>query len=252
MNRRIRLLPVVRGASIIRCGSERRTNGDNAAGEPSVSLEHIIDTPAGTLRVRPAVDADDPGLRRLFSSITMDADLSLRVDREPDVFALYRMQHAHACEAWIGELDGEVVGLGTLMARDGYVGGELRRIGYLGDLRLDPRVRGREVLATIYGPVLDGFAERHGVGVFYTAVIASNRRAVAALTGPKAASLGIPAYHLLQRFASARSRPSPPAAHRAPRADAGSCPTPPTPTSPRSPRCSIATRALARSASRWT
>jgi hypothetical protein len=162
--------------------------------------EHVIETSTGTLRVRPARAADDAALRRLFSSITMEADLSLRVDREPDFFALYELQGASACEAWTGEIDGELMGLGTLMARDGYVDGEVRRIGYLGDLRLDPRVRGREILATLYGPVLDDFAARHGVDVFYTVVIASNTRAVAALTGPKAASLGIPTYHLLQKF----------------------------------------------------
>ncbi len=182
-------------------GSELRPTGDNAAVlDPTDIREHVIETSTGTLRVRPAVATDDAALRRLFSSITMEADVSLRVDREPDFFTLYDMQGASACEAWTGEIDGELMGLGTLMARDGYVDGELRRIGYLGDLRLDPRVRGREILATLYGPVLDDFAARHGVDVFYTVVIASNTRAVAALTGPKAASLGIPTYHLLQKF----------------------------------------------------
>lgn len=163
------------------------------------ALEHVVETKAGTLRVRRATPEDEPGLRRLFSSIMMDADLSLQICRDPDFFALYRMQSSD-WETWVGELGGELVGLGTLLVRDGYLGGVPRRVGYLGDLRIDPRVRGREVLATLYGPVLDGFAERHGVDVFLTAVIASNRRAMAALTGPGAAQLGIPTYHLLERF----------------------------------------------------
>lgn len=162
--------------------------------------ERVLDTPAGTLRVRLARDEDEPATRQLFSSITMDAAISLQVRREPDFAALYRMQTAHAWETWIGEIDGEVVGLATLLVRDGYLDGTVQRIGYLGDLRLDRRIRGREILATIYGPILDEFAARHDVGVFLTSVIASNKRAVAALTGPGAAAFGIPTYHLLQRF----------------------------------------------------
>ncbi len=150
--------------------------------------------------MRLATPRDEPALRRLFSSITMDADLSLRVDREPSFFALYEMQDTHAWETWVVELDGELVGLGALLVRDGYLDGAVERVGYLGDLRLDPRIRGREILATLYGPVLDDFAARHDVAVFLTAVIASNSRAMAALTGPDAAKLGIPTYHLLQRF----------------------------------------------------
>jgi len=176
--------------------SGKTTGGPGTPAAAPIELE----TPNGTLVVRLAAPQDEPALRRLFSSITMDADLSLRVDREPDFFALYEIQGDAVCEPWVGILDGELVGLGTLVARNGYLGGEVRRIGYLGDLRLDPRIRGREVLATLYGPCLDGFATRHGVGVFYTAVIASNARAVRALTGPSAHDLGIPTYHLLQRF----------------------------------------------------
>src|SRR4051794_11143462 len=63
-----------------------------------------IATPAGQLIVRLATRDDDAELRRLFSSITMEAALALRVDREPEFFAMYDVQDGDAVwEPWVGE-----------------------------------------------------------------------------------------------------------------------------------------------------
>lgn len=161
---------------------------------------HATTVDGDPVTISRATAADEVDLQRFFASVTMDADLQLAVHREPSLLAMYDIQ-AGSHETWIGRLaDGELVGMGTLMAGERYVDGTLRRVGYLGDLRLDRRVRGRSVLAALYGRVLDDFARRHDVEVFLTAVIASNQRAIRALTGPKAAEVGIPTYHLLTRF----------------------------------------------------
>lgn len=146
-----------------------------------------------------ADECDEADLKRFFASVTMDADLQLAVHREPALLAMYDIQSG-AHETWIARVDDELVGMGTLLARDGYIDGRLRRVGYLGDLRLAPSIRGRSVLSTIYGTILDDFARRHQVDAFLTAVIASNDRAVRALTGQGARDAGIPEYHLLRRF----------------------------------------------------
>lgn len=152
------------------------------------------------LIVRPATAADNAARCELFSRITMDADVVLSVDRRPDFDAAYRLQ-GDDWTCWIGEAGGELHGLGTILVRDGYVDGQPAKVGYLGDLRIAPGLQGRGLLGRFYGPALEEAAARTGADVFLTTVIASNTKAVAALTGPKAAARGIPPYTLLRRFA---------------------------------------------------
>jgi len=157
-------------------------------------------TLAGSVSVRLATAADNPALCETFAGITMDADLQLSIRRDPDFTGLYEMQ-TDRWECWVGEQAGTIVGLGALLARDGYVDGKPARIGYLGDLRVSSSVRGGlRILGHLYGPALDGFAAAAGCDLFLTTIIASNTRALRALTSDRSRQIGIPPYHLLQRF----------------------------------------------------
>lgn len=151
------------------------------------------------LTLRRATAADSAARCELFARVTMDADLVLSVDRTPDFDALYRLQGDDwAC--WVGEAGGALQGMGTVVVRDGYVGGRPAKVGYLGDLRIAPGFQGRGLLGRFYGPVLSAAVAETGAQVFLTVLIASNRQAVAALTGPRAAERGVPPYTLLRRF----------------------------------------------------
>src|SRR5918911_3390691 len=110
----------------------------------------------------------------------MPADLELSVRRDPDFDALYRLQ-SDRWASWVIELDGRVEGMGTVLVREGYLGGAPRRLGYLGHLRLSPRAGGRHLLHRAYTPVLRETAARSGCDLFLAAVIASNARALRAL-----------------------------------------------------------------------
>jgi hypothetical protein len=157
-------------------------------------------TSAGSVSVRLATPADNPDLCETFAGITMDADLQLSIRRDPDFTALYEMQ-TDRWECWVGEQGGSIVGLGALLARDGYLDGKPARVGYLGDLRLSPHVKGGlRIIGQLYGPALDGFAAAADCDLFLTTIIASNTRALRALTSDRSRQIGIPPYHLLQRF----------------------------------------------------
>ena len=151
------------------------------------------------LVVRPATAADNDACCDLFSRITMDADVVLSVDRSPEFTALYRLQ-GEIWTCWVGERDGTLEGMGAILVRDGYVAGAPAKVGYLGDLRVAPGLQGLGLLGRFYEPALRQACDATGARVFLTAVIASNRRAIAALTGPTAAERGIPRYSLLRRF----------------------------------------------------
>lgn len=154
------------------------------------------------LVVRPARPEDDGPRRALLAGVAMDTDLALSVRRAPTMDAMYAL-HASAWDAWVvaGE-NGRVEGMGSVLVRDGYVGGAVRKIGYLGDLRLSGRAEGRMLLDRAYGPILEAARERHGCEHWLTAIIASNARARRALTvhTERAARRGRPRYTLLREF----------------------------------------------------
>lgn len=159
----------------------------------------VATTTGEDVRVRRAERADNEDLCRLFESISMEADLDLSIRRNPDFFALYRIQ-GRAWECWVGETQKGVGGMGAIVVRDGYLGGRPARIGYLGDLRLAPDFQGQKLVPRFYGPILRDAATRYGCDVFLTTIIASNRRAIRALTGPRARSAGIPPYEPVRSF----------------------------------------------------
>lgn len=148
-----------------------------------------------TAVVRPAQPGDAVARCELFARVAMESDLVLSVRRDPDFDALYRLQS----QDWLSvvvELDGVVEGTGTIVVRDGYVGGAVRKVGYLGDLRLSPMLQGRMLLDRFYPALLEDVRERFGCELFLTSVIATNERALRALTRhtPRSRRAGRPEY----------------------------------------------------------
>jgi hypothetical protein len=167
-------------------------------------MRALASSAAGTsaLVVRPALPEDDAACRALLAEVAMDAELSLSIRRAPTVDALYAL-HASAWDSWVvaGE-GGAIEGMGSALVRDGYVGGAVRPVGYLGDLRLSGRAAGRMLLERSYGPILQAARERQGCRYWLTAIIASNARARRALTvqTERAARRGRPRYTLVREF----------------------------------------------------
>ena len=93
--------------------------------------------------VRAACAADNDALLALARRCPMDADISLLVERDPDFFALARARgESHTL---VAELDAELIGCISSWRRPAWLGGKVTEIGYLGDLRVDPRHRRRRV-----------------------------------------------------------------------------------------------------------
>ena len=151
--------------------------------------------------VRRADAGDDAARRALMADVAMDAELALSVRRHPTMAAVYAL-HAREWDEWVVEDERRVVGMGSVLVRDGWLGGDCVPVGYLGDLRLAPGAQGRQLLDRFYAPVLAEARERWGVGHFLTAIIASNERARRALVARTArAERGLrPRYTLLREF----------------------------------------------------
>ncbi|MBT9558239.1 MAG: hypothetical protein IV100_19555 [Myxococcales bacterium] len=153
-----------------------------------------------TEALRRATPADNTALCEVFRRVTMDADLHLAVERDPDYFALYDLQ---GCPyyAMAFDMDGKVEASGSFVARDAWLGGDSPgRIGYACDLRLTPAVRGGRFLGEWMGVGFRDAARTIGFDYAYTAVIASNRAAMKALAERSPRYPGKPVYTPHSRF----------------------------------------------------
>jgi len=154
-------------------------------------------TASGRLRI--ASSSDGALLCNLFGSVPMSGDLVLSTRREPDFFALYRMQGG-AFETHVYERDARLTGMGSFLVRDGWMDGEPCKVGYLGDLRATHAAARERAVARLYGPLLDEVSERLGCTIFLTSVMSSNRAALRALTQRTVRRACQPHYHPLRSY----------------------------------------------------
>jgi hypothetical protein len=154
------------------------------------------------LAVRRALPSDEAGCLALLGDVAMETELSLSIRRKPTVEAMYAL-HAADWERWVVADERErVVGMGSVLVRDGYLNGAVVKVGYLGDLRFSRGAEGRHVLDRVYGSILREARERHGCEYFLSAIIATNARARRALTVPTERGIrrGRPRYSLVREF----------------------------------------------------
>lgn len=153
------------------------------------------------VNLRLAQPADQAALLDLFASVPMTGNLALVTRRDPDFFALYAIQRG-TYECWLYEDDTQLLGMGTVLVRDGWLAGQPCKVGYLGDLRERLAGSRRRGLARFYGEIFEEARQRHGCEIFLTAVLASNTLALNSLVRRRPERLGQPYYHLLRRFAA--------------------------------------------------
>ena len=130
-------------------------------------------------RMRLATPSDNARLCGLFQDVDMAADLCLAEERDPDFFALHRAQSPAAYSVMLEDLarpDRPAFGCASILARDAWVDGHIKRIGYACDLRIEPGFRGGRVCPEVIGRFMQFMQEREGIEMMYSAVLSSNER----------------------------------------------------------------------------
>lgn len=153
----------------------------------------------GALRAELATPADEPALRRLLRDNPMGGAVRLTLEREPDAHIAAAAEGEPHATAVLRRGDGAIVAMGSRAVMDVFVNGAPRRVGYLSQLRVAPRQRGRlRALAAGYALLR---AQRAADEEPYelTSILADNAGARRLL---EAGLPGLPAYRALGSFVS--------------------------------------------------
>lgn len=127
--------------------------------------------------VRVADRGDSAALCGLLRKVHIKSALDITQERDPDFFRLLEM-HLGEHEVLIAEgKDGSAGGLGSLSVRPGWIDGERRQVGYLGDLRIVPGSRAAVVMPKVFELFLRRARDRWGAELFHTVIFDENELA---------------------------------------------------------------------------
>ena len=140
-----------------------------------------------------ATAADDAAIRRLLRENPMRGAIRVTFEREPDYFRGANVADGEDQTIVAFEKD-RLVCMGRCTRRECWVNGAPRRVGYLGELRLDATARGR------FGILRDGYRffrswqRNDPADLYFTSIAADNDRARRLL---ESGARGLPGYAFL-------------------------------------------------------
>lgn len=159
-----------------------------------------------------ATPEHDAAIRRLLRENPMRGAISLSFEREPDFFRSTGMASERE-DTILAFSGGQLVCMGRCIVRPGWLDGAVRRVGYLGELRLDASAQGRfDILRRGYAFFRE-LQRADPADVYFTSIAADNHRAQRLL---ERGVRSLPTYRYLADFVTlvvavprrARSSPS--------------------------------------------
>ena len=139
--------------------------------------------------VRDATSADNDELIALAAACAMAGDMSLRIDRGPDFFALNRLE-GERWQVGVAVADEKVVGCVAASERKAFVNGVEMRTGYAGDLKVHPLYRDTAIADALSHYAERAFAVLPPAAPVIITVLAGNRPMERRLSGPR----GVPPF----------------------------------------------------------
>ena len=128
-----------------------------------------------------ATPADDHAIRALCRREAMPGNIVVTYEREPDFSSGCRVTGSDF-QVLVArdQPDGEVVGVACRSTRTLFINGQPQRFGYLGQLRIDQRFRGRWLVSRGFSQ-LKQLHDRDPVPAYLVSIIAGNHEAEAIL-----------------------------------------------------------------------
>ena len=142
--------------------------------------------------VRDATGDDNRGLIRLAAECPMVGDVSLRIERGPNFFALNRLE-GDRWKVGVAETNGSIVGCVAVSERRSFVNGRESRTGYAGDLKVHPAHRNTAIADELSMYCARSFKGLPATAPVLITVLAGNRSMERRLPGPR----GVPAFNYI-------------------------------------------------------
>lgn len=171
-----------------------------------VGIPDRAHSPLSALRqpvvIREAVEGDNETLLALTRSTPMAGSISLRIDRDPDFFALLRLRGEG--KVYVAVRGREVIGCISAALRTAYVSGVPETVAYVGDMKVHPRFSGTRIALRLI-QTLEAHLRSVGIDLCFSVVADGNQRVMPLFEG----RLGIPRWASLGRFLVDELIPSP-------------------------------------------
>lgn len=134
--------------------------------------------------IRDAAPSDNAGLIDLAAACAMNGDISLRIDRRPDFFALNRLE-GDRWQVGVAESGGGVVGCIAVSERRAFVNGVEARTAYVGDLKVHPAHRDTRIADALSHYADRACADLPPAAPLIVTVLAGNTAMERRLPGPR-------------------------------------------------------------------
>ena len=157
--------------------------------------------PAAAFTIRDGTVEDNEQLIELSAACAMVGEMSLRVDRGPDFFALNRLE-GDRWQLGVAEVAGRVVGCIAFSERRAFVNGCESRTGYVGDFKVHPHFRNTKIADALSHYGERACAQLPPAAPVMITVLAGNKAMERRLAGPR----GVPAF---RRVATIRTHSIP-------------------------------------------
>jgi ribosomal protein S18 acetylase RimI-like enzyme len=154
------------------------------------------------IEIRPAGEADNQGLLALTGITPMAGTISLRIDRDPDFFALLRLRGTS--KVFVAARGPEVIGCLSVALRTAYIAGAPETIAYIGDMKVHPSFSGSLVAVRLV-QALAADMRRAGIDLGFCVAADGNHRVLPLFAG----RVGTPRWVPLGRFLVNGLVPSP-------------------------------------------
>jgi GNAT superfamily N-acetyltransferase len=154
------------------------------------------------IEIREAVAADDEALLALTKATPMAGKISLRIDRDPDFFALPRARGKTV--VFVATCQGNVVGCMSASIHLAYVDGVAETMAHANDLKVHPLFTGKRLALRLIAAIED-YLRIRGIDLSFNLVADGNERVMALAEGRH----GTPVQVMLGRFFVDQLLPSP-------------------------------------------
>jgi GNAT superfamily N-acetyltransferase len=154
------------------------------------------------IEIRQATAADNEGLLALTRVTPMAGKIALRIDRDPDFFALLRARGTPI--VYVATFEGKVIGCMSATLHLGYIAGVPEKVAHVGDLKVHPRFSGTRLALRLI-TAIDVRLRAEAIDLCLSLMADGNERAIRLTDGKH----GTPAVVHAGRFIVDQLLPSP-------------------------------------------